>query len=84
MEIMKEEKNGKLISKSRYSSMRFLHALDDGRYPGKNGRPQYLEKKELEILKMKILCETANNHSLLLREVSEMVFLLILYIFNCL
>jgi hypothetical protein len=41
---------------------------------------QYLETKEVEILKLLILMETANNHSLKLSEVAHMVFFSI-YIF---
>jgi hypothetical protein len=76
----KEEsiQDDKLTSPSKHRS---LVARKEGRVAHRDGRPPYLEEKELQTLKLRILIETANNHTLQLREVVDLVSFIHLFYF---
>jgi hypothetical protein len=71
---MIEEESDKEINSASSSHYRSLVAYKEGRVVHRDGRPPYLEKMELQTLKLRILIETAKNHTLQLREVANIVF----------
>ncbi|KAA6372442.1 MAG: hypothetical protein EZS28_032032 [Streblomastix strix] len=59
MEKVKDNVTNNLQQPSRFKSYRAMNAVENGREPGKNGRPQYLNDDEEELLENIILIDAA-------------------------
>jgi hypothetical protein len=62
---------------NRFSKRREKLALEEGRRPGRDGHPPYLEENELQEFELLLITQTLDNKRITIPDIAGMVFFII-------